>query len=328
MLTGDRPTGPLHLGHYVGSLKKRVELSESGDYESYVMVADVQALTDNFENPEEVSKNTFQVLSDNLAAGVDPSNVTFFLQSAIPEIAELTVFFANLVTTARLERNPTVKGEIKQKDQFSKSVPLGFFMYPVSQAADILVVKAETIPVGADQLPHIEQTREIARRFNAIYGDVFPEPSASVSEFPRLVGLDGNAKMSKSLGNCIYLNDDAGTVKKKIMSMYTDPNRIHPTDPGKVEGNPVFDYNDAFNLNEKEVNDLKRRYREGSVGDIEVKEKLAVAINEFLEPVRQRRSKFIQADLEKILKDGTAKTKKIAAETMSDVRKAMKLVSF
>ncbi len=327
ILTGDRPTGPLHLGHYVGSLKKRVELIKSGKYDPFIMIADVQALTDNFDTPEKVQENVWQVLQDYLAVGIDPNKATIFLQSAIPEIAELTVFYANLVSISRLERNPTVKDEIKQKDKFQKAVPLGFFMYPVSQAADITIVKGEVVPVGEDQLPHIEQTREIVRKFNSIYGKVFPEPEGLVGEFPRLIGTDGNAKMSKSLGNTIYLNDDEETVNKKVMTMYTDPNRIHANDPGKVEGNPVFIYHDAFNKNTEEVKELKERYRKGKVGDVEVKKKLAVVINEFLEPIRERRAKYEDKNLlVEILRDGTKKAKNVAEETMREVKDSMKLV--
>lgn len=325
VLTGDRPTGPLHLGHYVGSLKNRVELSNASDYETFIMVADVQALTDNFDNPEKVRENTLQVLADNILVGVDPNKATFFLQSAIPQIAQLTIFYANLVSMGRLERNPTVKDEIKQRAKFKDSIPLGFMMYPVLQAADITVVKGEVVPVGEDQVPHIEQTREIVRKFNSIYGDVFPEPEALVGDFPRLVGTDGGAKMSKSIGNCIYLSDSADEVKRKVMGMYTDPARIHPTDKGKVEGNPIFIYHDAFNPNKEEVEDLKALYKAGKVGDVEVKEKLVVAINTFLEPVRERRKQYSDGDLRQILHEGTEKTRKIAEQTMREVRSAMKL---
>lgn len=327
ILTGDRPTGPLHLGHYVGSLYNRVKLQN--EYDTYIEIADVQALTDNYDDPQKVHDHTLQVLQDNLAVGLDPQNATFFLQSAIPQIAELTVLFANLVSVARLERNPTVKDEIKQKQKFKESVPLGFFMYPVSQAADIAFIKGGLVPVGDDQLPHIEQTREIVRKFNSIYGEIFPEPEGLVGDFPRLVGLDNNAKMSKSLGNCIYLNETPEEVTKKIMSMYTDPTRIRATDPGKVAGNPVFLYHDIFNKNKEEVADLKSRYLLGKVGDVEVKEKLAIAINEFLNPIRERRAKYQDKDLlMNILMDGTNKTKKIAEQTMSEVRQAMGLFSF
>ncbi|MDQ5981377.1 MAG: tryptophanyl-tRNA synthetase [Patescibacteria group bacterium] len=324
ILTGARPTGHLHLGHYVGTLENRVQFQD--DYETFIMIADVQALTDNFDDPEKVSKNTLQVLQDNLAVGLDPKKVTFLLQSAIPQIAELTIYYANLVTIARLERNPTVKDEIKEKQKFNEGVPLGFLMYPVSQAADITIFKANLVPVGEDQLPHIEQTREIVRKFNSVYGEVFPVPEAKVGETARLVGLDNNSKMGKSLNNAIFLDDDAETVRAKIMSMYTDPNRIRATDPGRVEGNPVFIYHDIFNSNKAEVEDLKNRYVKGQVGDIEVKQKLVVAINSFLDPVRERRKLYEDKDLLlDILKFGTNRAREIAAETLHEVKTAMKL---
>ena len=326
LLTGDRPTGPLHLGHYVGSLQNRVKLQT--EYDSFIMVADVQALTDNFDNPRKVSENTLQVLLDNISVGLDPELATFFLQSAISEIAELTIFYANLVTTGRLERNPTVKDEIKTKKNFGDGVPLGFFMYPVSQAADITIVKAEMVPVGEDQVPHIEQTREIVRKFNSIYGEVFPEPKALVGETGRLVGLDNNAKMSKSLGNAIFLNDSSEIVKQKIMSMYTDPSRIRATDPGKVEGNPVFLYHDIFNDDIAIVEDLKARYIKGAVGDVEVKTRLYEAIERFLNPIRDRRAKYESNDkLMEILSAGTEKARKIAKETIREVKEAMGIVT-
>ena len=328
ILTGDRPTGPLHLGHFVGSLENRANLVNSGEYDSFIMVADVQALTDNFDNPEKVRDNTLQVLQDNLAVGIDPEKAVFFLQSAIPQIAELTVLYANLVTVARLERNPTVKDEIHQKEKFKDSLPLGFLMYPVSQAADITVVKGEIVPVGEDQVPHIEQTREIVRKFNSIYGEVFPEPQPLVGKVARLVGTDGNAKMSKSLGNCIYLSDDAEIVKEKVMNMYTDPTRIRATDPGKVEGNPVFIYHDSFNPNTDEVNDLKERYLTGKVGDVEVKQKLIIAINNFLDPIRERRLKYSDEKiLMEILTNGTQKAYESASQTMQEVRDAVRLLT-
>lgn len=329
ILTGDRPTGRLHLGHFVGSLKNRVALQH--DYDTYIMVADVQALTDNFENPQKVHDNVLEVTMDNLAVGLDPDKVTFFIQSQIPQIAELTVFFMNLVTMARLMRNPTVKDEVKQKG-FGEDVPVGFVNYPISQAADILFIKADLVPVGEDQKPMIEQTREIARKFNSIYGDVFIEPDIKVGEVGRLIGTDGNAKMSKSLGNVIYLSDSAEEVTKKVMSMYTDPSRIHPTDPGKVEGNPLFSYLDAFAPEEakSQVEEYKSRYQAGTVGDVEVKKFLAQILNNFLEPIRQRRSEY-EKDPEKvrqILKRGTDKVIAEAEKTMREVRKAMKIDYF
>ncbi len=324
ILTGDRPTGPLHLGHYLGSLRQRVELQD--EYETFIIIADVQALTDNFDNPEKVRENVREVVLDNLAVGLDPEKTRIFIQSLVPQIAELTVFFANLVSVQRLGHNPTVKAEIKQKS-FKESTPLGFFMYPVSQAADITVVRADLVPVGEDQIPHVEQTAEIVKKFNKTYKKVFPVPKPKLTKFGRLVGIDGNAKMSKSLDNCIYLKDDSDTVKKKIMSMYTDPDRIHPTDPGKVEGNPVFIYHDAFNENKEEVVDLKDRYKKGKVGDVEVKEKLYAAIEKFLDPIRERRSKFEakENDVEEILMEGTKVAIAEGTKTMDLVREAMNI---
>jgi tryptophanyl-tRNA synthetase len=327
ILTGDRPTGRMHLGHFVGSLKNRIKLQDS--YDQFVMIADVQALTDNFENPEKVRNNVKEVLLDYLAVGIDPKKTTILIQSMIPEIAELTVFYLNLVTLERVLRNPTIKDEIKQKG-FGQSLPAGFAVYPVSQAADITIFNANLVPVGEDQLPMIEQTREIVRKFNSLYGEVFVEPEALVGEVKRLPGIDGSTKMGKSLGNAIYLSDSEEELKKKVMSMYTDPARIHPTDPGNVEGNPVFVYHDVFNPDLAEVNDLKIRYKEGKVGDIEVKEKLFVALNTFLTPVREKRKEFEGKDevLDQILKDGTAKAREVAKETMKKVKRAMKIDYF
>lgn len=327
ILTGDRPTGKMHLGHYVGSLKNRVKLQDS--YDQFVMIADVQALTDNFENPEKVRASIREVVLDYLAVGIDPAKTTILIQSMIPEIAELTVFYLNLVTLERVLRNPTVKDEIKQKG-FEKSLPAGFAMYPVSQAADITIFNANLVPVGEDQLPMIEQTREIVRKFNSLYGEVFVEPEALVGEVKRLPGIDGNSKMGKSLGNAIYLSDTEEELKKKVMGMYTDPGRIHATDPGKVEGNPVFIYHDVFNHDTFVVEDLKNRYKEGKVGDIEVKEKLFVALNEFLKPIREKRIEFgkDEKNIDKILKEGTERARKVARETMERVRKAMKIDYF
>ncbi len=327
ILTGDRPTGKMHLGHFVGSLKDRVKLQDS--YDQFVMIADVQALTDNFENPEKVRANIKEVLLDYLAVGIDPTKTTILIQSMIPEIAELTVFYLNLVTLERVLRNPTVKDEIKQKG-FGTSIPAGFAMYPISQAADITIFNANLVPVGEDQLPMVEQTREIVRKFNSLYGEVFVEPEALVGEIKRLPGIDGGTKMGKSLGNAIYLSDREEELKKKVMGMYTDPNRIHATDPGKVEGNPVFTYHDAFNPNKDEVAALKERYEKGTVGDIEVKEKLFIVLNKFLKPIRERRAEFEKRpeELDKILKEGTEKARKVAKETMEKVRKAMKIDYF
>lgn len=327
ILTGIRTSGRLHVGHYVGLLKNCLALQD--DYETFMMMADVQTLTDNFDNPDKVHDNVFEAATDCLALGIDPKKVTFFIQSEIAEIAELTVFFMNLVTMARLMRNPTVKDEIKQKG-FGESLPVGFVNYPISQAADILSVNADLVPVGEDQLPMIEQSREIARRFNQLYGQTFKEPEAKVGEIARLVGTDGNAKMSKSLGNVIYLSDSEEEVNKKVMGMYTDPNRIKATDPGKVEGNPVFIYLDAFGNDKEKIEEFKARYHKGTVGDIEVKKYLAEVLNMMLEPIRQKRSEYEKNPelVKQILEEGTARTKKEAVEIMRQVRSAMKLNYF
>lgn len=327
ILTGDRPTGKMHLGHYVGSLKNRVKLQDS--YDQFVMIADVQALTDNFDKPQKVRDNVKEVLLDYLAVGIDPKKTTILIQSEIPEIAELTVFYLNLVTLERVLRNPTVKDEIKQKG-FGRSIPAGFAMYPISQAADITTFNASLVPVGEDQLPMIEQTREIVRKFNSLYGEVFVEPEALVGEIKRLPGIDGNEKMGKSLGNAIYLSDSEEELKKKVMNMYTDPTRIHPTDPGKVEGNPVFIYHDVFNPDKVEVEDLKERYKVGKVGDIEVKEKLFIALNDFLKPIREKRSEYEGKNnlLDQILVEGTARAREVAKETMKKVKGVMKIDYF
>jgi tryptophanyl-tRNA synthetase len=324
ILTGDRPTGPLHLGHYVGSLQNRVKLQE--EYDTYVLIADIQALTDNFEHPEKLAGNVFEVALDYLAVGLDPEKVKFVVQSMVPELTELTIYFMNLVTVATLERNPTVKEEIKQRN-FVKGVPVGFWSYPISQAADITIFKADLVPVGEDQLPMIEQAREIVRRFNRLYAKVLVEPRAMLGAVARLPGTDGGAKMSKSLGNCIYLGDSPETVRKRVMSMFTDPTRIHPTDPGHVEGNPVFTYHDVFNPNQAEVEDLKERYRKGTVGDVEVKQKLYDALNAFLTPIRERRMEY-QSDPQRvyeIIAEGTRKGRALAQRTMDEVREAMKI---
>jgi tryptophanyl-tRNA synthetase len=324
ILTGDRPTGRLHLGHFVGSLQNRVRLQHG--YEQYVMIADVQALTDNFENPQKIRDNINGLVVDYLSIGLDPQITTILLQSQIPEIAELTVFYLNLVTLERVLRNPTVKDEIKQKG-FDKNIPAGFAMYPVSQAADITVFGAHLVPVGEDQLPMIEQTREIVRKFNSLYGETLTEPEALVGNVRRLPGTDGKEKMGKSLNNCIYLSDDDRTVIKKVKGMYTDPKRVHPTDPGDPEGNPVFIYHEIFNPNKDEVEDFKRRYREGKVGDVEIKSRLAEEINRMLEPMRLKRKEYESSPekVEKILKDGTEKAREAARKTMAKVKKAMKI---
>ncbi len=322
ILTGDRPSGKLHLGHYVGSLANRVKLQE--DYDQYILIADVQALTDNYDNTEKVTNSVKELVLGYVAAGIDPEKSTIVLQSQIPAIAELTVFYLNLVSLNRVLRNPTVKAEIEEKG-FGDSIPAGFAMYPVSQAADITAFEANLIPVGDDQLPMIEQTREIVRKFNNLYGDTLIEPEAKISEFPRLIGLDGKAKMSKSLNNGIYLSDSVEEVNKKVMSMYTDPTRLKPTDPGHIEGNPVFVYHEAFNPDKSEVEDLKARYRKGKVGDVEVKQKLAIAINNMLEPMRQRRAE-LEKNPEKInliLKNGIEKGRAVSDEVLRKVKHAM-----
>ena len=325
VLTGDRPTGPLHIGHYVGSLANRLALQNK--YKQYVMIADVQALTDNFEHPDKVRKNVLQVGLDYLAVGLDPEKTTIFIQSMIPQIAELTMIYLNLVTVSRLERNPTVKTEIKQRG-FEKSLPAGFLMYPVSQAADITVVKGTLVPVGEDQLPMIEQTNEIVRSFNRTYKtDVLPEAKALIPKISRLPGTDGSAKMSKSEGNAIFLSNSPDEVKKKVMSMYTDPNHLRVEDPGRVEGNVVFTYLDLFDFDQKEVATLKEQYQRGGLGDVLLKKRLIDVMEAFISPIRARR-----LELEKdpnyvmnVLLDGTKKTLHVAEQTMYDVRRAMKL---
>jgi tryptophanyl-tRNA synthetase len=327
ILTGDRPTGPLHLGHYVGSLANRVRLQD--EYDTYVLIADVQALTDNFEHPEKLEANIFEVACDYLAVGLDPEKVKFVVQSMVPELPELTIYLMNLVTVATLERNPTVKEEIKQRN-FAKGVPVGFYTYPISQAADITIFKAHLVPVGEDQLPMIEQAREIVRRFNGLYGKVLIEPKAMLGEVARLPGTDGGAKMSKSLNNCIYLSDPLETLRKRVMSMFTDPTRIHPTDPGHVEGNPVFTYHDSFNPDKAEVEELKDRYRKGTVGDVEVKQRLLAALDTFLTPIRARRAEYESKPdrVREIILEGTQKARAVAQQTMKEVRTAMKIAYF
>ena len=323
VLTGDRPTGPLHLGHYVGALANRLVLQEK--YKQYVMIADVQALTDNADRAHYVRENVLQVALDYLAVGIDTSKTTIFIQSMIPQIAELTVFYLNLVTVNRLKRNPTVKSEIQQKG-FGESIPAGFFVYPVSQAADITVVKANIVPVGEDQLPMIEQTNEIVRSFNRIYNcDVLVEAQALVPKIARLPGTDGKAKMSKSLKNCIYLSDASEIVVQKVKSMYTDPNHLKVSDPGQVEGNPVFDYLDAFADDHLEVERLKDHYRRGGLGDMALKNKLAEVLEHFLAPIRVRRRE-LEKDLgyvEQVLKAGTEKTLEVASQTIKEVKEVM-----
>lgn len=326
ILTGDRPTGKLHIGHYIGSLKKRVEMQNTGKYTPYIMIADQQALTDNARDPEKIKNSLIQVALDYLAVGLDPKKSTIFVQSQIPALAELNLYYLNLVTVSRLERNPTVKAEIQQKN-FERSIPAGFFTYPVSQTADITAFKAKYVPVGDDQEPMLEQAREIVRSFNSIYGEVLVEPEGV---FPkkgsgRLPGLDGNAKMSKSLGNCIYLSDDADTLKKKVMSMYTDPNHIHVEDPGQVEGNMVFTYLDIFDSDKEHVADLKERYQAGGLGDVKIKRYLNEVLEAELGPIRERRAEF-EKDIHAVyqmLKDGSDKANEVANQTLEEVRAAI-----
>ena len=332
LLTGDRPTGKLHIGHYIGSLKNRVKLQNSGKYDPYIMIADTQALTDNARNPEKIRNSLIQVALDYLAVGLDPKKSTIYVQSQIPALFELTAYYMDLVTVARLERNPTVKTEIKQKD-FKDSIPVGFLNYPVSQAADITAFKATVIPVGDDQEPMLEQTREIVRTFDRVYNtDILVEPKGY---FPpkgqgRLPGLDGNAKMSKSLGNAIYLADDAKTVQKKVMSMYTDPNHIHVEDPGKVEGNTVFTYLDVFAPDKDKVAELKEEYQKGGLGDVKIKRYLNKVLEAELAPIRERREKFAQDEdaVYEMLLEGSKKANKVANETLEQVRDAIGLNYF
>ena len=342
ILTGDRPTGRLHLGHYVGSLRRRVELQNAGDYEKmFVFMADVQALTDNADNPEKIRQNIIEVALDYLAAGLDPEKCTLFIQSQIPELAELTTYLMNLITVSRVQRNPTVKTEIKMRN-FEANIPLGFFCYPVSQAADITLFKATTVPAGEDQEPMLEVTRELVRRFNNIYGEVLVEPEILLPEnltARRLPGTDGKEKMSKSLGNCIYLSDPADEVWQKVRSMYTDPTHINLNDPGHVEGNAVFTYLDAFSTDAhfaefwpeyKNLDELKDHYRRGGLGDMKCKKFLNQVLNQFLEPMRQRRHVFEQdiPEVYNILRRGTERARETAAQTMDEVRRAMQIDYF
>ncbi len=328
VLTGDRPTGKLHLGHFVGSIQNRIALQNQYD-QCFYMVADIQALTDNADNPEKVRNNAFEVVLDNLAVGLDPEKTTCFIQSQISEIAELTVLFLNLVTLARLRRNPTVKDEMKQKG-FGENVPAGFLVYPVSQAADILFCNSNIIPVGEDQLPVIEQANEIVVKFNSIYGETFRKIQPMISATPRLIGIDGNAKMGKSLGNAIYLDDPKEDVEKKVMMMYTDPKHIHKSDPGNVKGNVVFTYLDIFDPNKDEVKTLKKQYEAGGLGDVEIKKRLVGVLEEVISPIRDRRRELAKKPklIEEILFEGTKKTRQVAKETMGKVRRQIKIDYF
>lgn len=325
ILTGDRPTGPLHLGHYVGSLLNRIALQETGD--QFVMVADVQALTDNADNPEKVRENVFEVVCDYLAVGIDPKKTTIFIQSMIPAISELTMYYMNLVTVARLQRNPTVKNEIQQKG-FGQSIPVGFFVYPINQVADITAFKATIVPVGEDQLPMIEQTNEVVRSFNRIYKkDVLVEAKALVPQCARLAGLDGKAKMSKSLNNAIFLKDTQDELAKKVKSMYTDPTHIRIESPGKVEGNTVFEYLDVFATDKMHVAKLKAQYKKGGLGDVTVKNYLLEVLEACLAPIRERRKLFEKdkAQVMDIALTGTKHAYEVSQQTLLEVRKAMHL---
>ena len=342
ILTGDRPTGRLHVGHYVGSLKRRVELQNSGEYDKvFIMIADAQALTDNADNPEKVRQNVIEVALDYMACGLDPAKSTLFIQSQIAELCELSFYYMNLVTVSRLQRNPTVKSEIQMRN-FETSIPVGFFTYPISQAADITAFKATTVPVGEDQSPMIEQTREIVHKFNSVYGETLVEPKILLPDNEaclRLPGIDGKAKMSKSLGNCIYLAEDPKDIKKKVMSMFTDPNHIRIEDPGSLEGNTVFTYLDAFCNDQhfeeylpdyKNLDELKEHYQRGGLGDVKVKKFLNNVLQEELEPIRKRREE-LQKDIPyvyEMLKKGSEVARETAAQTLHEVRDAMKINYF
>ena len=342
ILTGDRPTGRLHVGHYVGSLKRRVELQNSGEYDKvFIMIADAQALTDNADNPEKVRQNVIEVALDYMACGLDPAKSTLFIQSQIAELCELSFYYMNLVTVSRLQRNPTVKSEIQMRN-FETSIPVGFFTYPISQAADITAFKATTVPVGEDQSPMIEQTREIVHKFNSVYGETLVEPKILLPDNEaclRLPGIDGKAKMSKSLGNCIYLAEDPKDIKKKVMSMFTDPNHIRIEDPGSLEGNTVFTYLDAFCNDQhfeeylpdyKNLDELKEHYQRGGLGDVKVKKFLNNVLQAELEPIRKRREE-LQKDIPyvyEVLKKGSEAARETAAQTLHEVRDAMKINYF
>lgn len=342
ILTGDRPTGKLHVGHYVGSLRRRVELQNTGNYDDiYIMIADAQALTDNADNPEKVRQNIVEVALDYLACGLDPKVSTLFIQSMVPELTELSFYYMNLVTVSRLQRNPTVKAEIQMRN-FEASIPVGFFTYPISQAADITAFKATVVPVGEDQMPMLEQTKEIVHKFNTVYGETLVDPKIMLPDNQacmRLPGIDGKAKMSKSLGNCIYLSDTEADVKKKVMSMFTDPNHLRVEDPGRVEGNPVFIYLDAFCKDEyfaeflpdyANLDELKAHYTRGGLGDVKVKKFLNNVMQAELAPIRERRMQW-EKDIPTvfdILKEGSEKAEKVAAETLAEARRSMKINYF
>ena len=327
ILTGDRPTGRLHLGHYVGSLQNRIKMQDG--YRQFIMIADAQALTDNADNPEKIRRAVFDVALDYLAVGIDPQKSTILIQSQIPELAELFGYFMNLVSLARVEQNPTVKTEIKQK-KFGRGVPAGFVMYPISQAADILGFKATVVPVGEDQLPMIEQTNDIVDRFNAVYGKVFDRVKAVVPKNARVPGIDGAAKMGKSLGNAIYLSDSFKEISEKVMMMYTDPKHLKVSDPGHVKGNVVFTYLDIFDPNKKEVEELKKQYKKGGLGDVVLKKRLISVLENIISPIRHRREELSKDSekIKKILESGTLAARERAQETLEEVRRAMKLNYF
>ena len=342
ILTGDRPTGRLHVGHYVGSLRQRVQLQNSGAYDKvYIMIADAQALTDNAEHPEKVRKNIIEVALDYLACGLDPAKSTLFIQSMVPQLTELTFYYMNLVTVSRLQRNPTVKNEIKMRN-FEASIPTGFFCYPISQAADITAFRATVVPVGEDQLPMLEQCKEIVHKFNSVYGETLVDPDIMLPQNDaclRLPGIDGKAKMSKSLGNCIYLSDEPEDIKKKVMSMYTDPDHVRVEDPGKIEGNTVFTYLDAFSTEEHfakflpdyaNLDELKAHYQRGGLGDVKVKKFLNNVLQDVLEPIRERRHYWEQRipEVYEILRAGSKEAEVAAAATLHDVREAMRINYF
>ena len=342
ILTGDRPTGRLHVGHYVGSLRQRVQLQNTGAYDKvYIMIADAQALTDNAEHPEKVRKNIIEVALDYLACGLDPAKSTIFIQSMVPQLTELTFYYMNLVTVSRLQRNPTVKNEIKMRN-FEASIPTGFFCYPISQAADITAFRATVVPVGEDQLPMLEQCKEIVHKFNSVYGETLVDPDIMLPQNDaclRLPGIDGKAKMSKSLGNCIYLSDEPEDIKKKVMSMYTDPDHVRVEDPGKIEGNTVFTYLDAFSTEEHfakflpdyaNLDDLKAHYKRGGLGDVKVKKFLNNVLQDVLEPIRERRHYWEQRipEVYEILRTGSKEAEAAAAATLHDVREAMRINYF
>ena len=342
ILTGDRPTGRLHVGHYVGSLRQRVQLQNSGAYDKvYIMIADAQALTDNAEHPEKVRKNIIEVALDYLACGLDPAKSTLFIQSMVPQLTELTFYYVNLVTVSRLQRNPTVKNEIKMRN-FEASIPTGFFCYPISQAADITAFRATVVPVGEDQLPMLEQCKEIVHKFNSVYGETLVDPDIMLPQNDaclRLPGIDGKAKMSKSLGNCIYLSDEPEDIRKKVMSMYTDPDHVRVEDPGKIEGNTVFTYLDAFSTEEHfakflpdyaNLDELKAHYKRGGLGDVKVKKFLNNVLQDVLEPIRERRHYWEQRipEVYEILRAGSKEAEAAAAATLHDVREAMRINYF